>query len=197
MPACAVPSWRLDKRLCELVSTRRCSCYASFYFMCVSMQVSNIGNADAGPFTAGLYLSRQVNATSLQCNLDPAYPLRESIQLATVSYPSGLRQGETQAVVFPRGNTIESWQASQFASGRASLFRCLFVLVNDAQTVYELQPDWTDNLAIAPVRLLDLVDLQVPAYQVSLSSFPWISARVFNGGIKTAPPFYVDFYQVC
>jgi hypothetical protein len=62
--------------------------------------------------------------------------------------------------------------------------------------VFELQADWTDNVALAPVRLLDLVDLQVPNYQVSFSSFPWISARVFNAGIRTAPPFYVDFYQV-
>lgn len=160
------------------------------------MQVFNGGNADAGPFTAGLYLSRRVDPVTHNCALDYSYPLLDAIQLATASF-SGLAQGYNMPIVFPRGNTVEYWQASQWNSGRDEIFRCLFVLVNDGNSVYELQPNEEDNIASTPVRILDLVDLVPSAYAVGFSSFPWMSARVYNAGIETSPSFAVDFYQVC
>lgn len=159
------------------------------------MQVSNTGNANAGPFTVGLYLSTAVDPTTELCAVDTRYPLRDAIQLASASF-TGLAQGQTLPVVFQPGNAIEYWMASQWNSGRWNMFRCLFVFANDGNTVYELQATETDNLALAPVRLLDLVDLAPSSYQVDFTAVPWLSARIYNAGLVTSPLFHVDFYQV-
>jgi hypothetical protein len=161
------------------------------------VQVANIGDADADAFTAGLYVSRRVDATTRACDLDPNFPLRDAVQVASVSFPSGLRRGETKPIVFPRTNTIESWMASQWNSDRNAMHRCLFVYVDDTQTNFELQPTEVDNIASVPVKLLDPVDLEPSAFQVSFERAPWLSGRIINRGIVTVERFFVDFYQVC
>ncbi len=86
--------------------------------------------------------------------------------------------------------------ASQWHTGRNDMHRCLFVYGDDGNHVFELQRDESDNIASVSVRLLDLVELEPTAFQVSFSAVPWLSARVRNNGLVTANEFKVDFYQV-
>lgn len=191
----------------------------------VTAWVSNVGLSESGPFSVGLYLSRRVDPVTRGCRLDAAFPLRDAIQLATYRIEGGLRAGEARLAQFPRAVTVEAWMASQWHTNRDALHQCLFVFGDDGGEVFELQSTEADNLAATSVRLLDLVDLQVGyqrvpaspgsggpfqqrsclccllvfqpvAFQVSFSAAPWLSARVRNNGIVTAPPFQVDFYQV-
>ena len=156
-------------------------------------RVKNAGRETSPIVSAGLYLSAYVSSDASRCALDSQFPLQNAVQVGHMDVPS-LPPGASTLFRVPYETEISFWMASQRIADRDSLYRCLFLYVDDTNEVYEEQTSESSNLASVVVRLVDLVDLTPSMFSVSFNHLPWIRGQVVNTGVVTAPDFHVDFY---